>query len=83
MLELAADELAGLAFDAVEFDGAVIVLVVITGAGVLAGAVFAGLTLALLAGVSPQAIPNAPITRTAESAIAFFICLQTPIVLKD
>ena len=56
----------------VEFAGGGIVLVVITGAGVLAGV--DGLTLALLAGVSPQAIPNAPMTRTAESAITFFIC---------
>jgi hypothetical protein len=58
-----------------------IVLVVATGAGVLAGV--EGLVLALLAGVSPQAIPNAPRPRTAESTITFFICLRTPIFLKD
>jgi hypothetical protein len=58
-----------------------IVLVVATGAGVLAGV--EGLVLALLAGVSPQAIANAPRPRTAESTITFFICLRTPIFLKD
>jgi hypothetical protein len=56
----------------VEFDG--IVFAGVMGGGVFAGMVFVlvGFTLALLA-ASPQAIPNAPITRTAESAIAFFI----------
>jgi hypothetical protein len=65
--------------DVVMFDG--IGAVVETGAGVLAGV--EGLVLALLAGVSPQAIPNAPRLRTAESTITFFICLRTPIFLKD
>ena len=50
----------------------VMVLVVATGAGVLAGV--EGLVLALFAGVSPQAMPNAPNPRTAESTITFFIC---------
>jgi len=58
-----------------------IVLVGATGACGLAGV--EGLVLALLAGVSPQAIPNAPRPRTAESTITFFICLRTPIFLKD
>lgn len=31
------------------------------------------LALALFAGASPQAMPNAPITRTADRAINFFI----------
>jgi hypothetical protein len=30
---------------------------------------------ALFAGVSPQAIPSAPITRIADRAITFFITL--------
>ena len=55
---------------AVEFEG--IVFAGVIGGGVFAGMVLAGFMLALLA-ASPQAIPNAPITRTAESAIAFFI----------
>jgi hypothetical protein len=58
----------------VEFDGIVFAGVC---AGVLAGIVFmlvlAGLVLALFVADSPQAIPSAPIARTAESAIAFFI----------
>ena len=56
-----------------------IVLVVATGAGVLAGV--EGLVLALLAGVSPQAIPIAPNTRTADKAIIFFI-KDSPIFSK-
>jgi hypothetical protein len=85
MLEFVVDVLAGLtpevfAIVEPEVELVAIVLVVATGAGVLAGATFAGLVLALLAGVSPQAMPNAPITNTAESAITFFICLQTPIL---
>jgi hypothetical protein len=66
--------------DVVMLDG--IVLVVETGAGVLAGVVGL-LAFMLLAGVSPQAIPNAPRPKTAESTITFFICLRTPIFLKD
>jgi membrane glycosyltransferase len=61
----------------------IVVLVVATGAGVLAGIVLvlAGfVVLALFVAASPQAIPNAPNPRTAESAITFFICLQTPIL---
>ena len=78
---LFADGLIALLLDDVVFmlDG--IAAVVETGAGVLAGV--EGLVLALLAGVSPQAIPNAPRPRTAESTITFFICLRTPIFLKD
>jgi len=81
---LFADGLIELLFDAVLPD--VVMLddigaVVVTGAGVLAGV--EGLMFALLAGVSPQAIPNAPRPRTAESTITFFICLRTPIFLKD
>jgi hypothetical protein len=63
-------------------------------AGALAaGAFVAGATLvvagllALFAGAfvaaSPHAIPKAPITRTAESAINFFILFKTPIFLKE
>jgi len=37
------------------------------------GATFAGLAGVLFAGASPQAIPRAPITRTVESKITFFI----------
>ena len=78
---LFADGLIALLLDDVVFmlDG--IAAVVETGAGVLAGV--EGLMFALLAGVSPQAIPNAPRPRTAESTITFFICLRTPIFLKD
>jgi hypothetical protein len=66
----------------VVFPGVMVFIgVVATAIGVLAGV--EGLVLALLAGVSPQAIPNAPSPRTAESKITFFICLQTPIFLKD
>jgi hypothetical protein len=65
------------------FDVEVEVFVVVTGGAVFVGAivfvvvvvlvvVFVLVVLALLA-ASPQAIPNAPITRTAESAINFFI----------
>ena len=78
--------IALLLFDDVELPDVVIldgiVLVVETGAGVLAGVVGL-LAFMLLAGVSPQAIPNAPRLRTAESTITFFICLRTPIFLKD
>jgi hypothetical protein len=68
-----------------EFDVFVMLLgmlVVATGAGVLAGITLTGLLvlLALFEAASPQAIPKAPSPRTAESAIAFFICLQTPIL---
>ncbi len=70
------------------FDGAeVIVLVLETGAGVVTDTgvdVLAGLFAgALLAGVSPHAIPKALSPRTAESTITFVIFLQTPIFLKD
>jgi hypothetical protein len=56
---------------------------VLTGAGVAVftmAVLFAGLltlTLVLVA-ASPQAMPRALMPRTAESAITFFICLQTP-----
>jgi hypothetical protein len=72
-------------FDEVELDGIVLAGVI---AGVLAGIVFmlvlAGLVLALFVADSPQAIPSAPITRTAESAIAFFIVVYKLLFcLKD
>jgi len=38
--------------------------------------------LLLLAALSPQVAPSAPIARTAESAITFFITVKTPIFLK-
>jgi len=45
-----------------------------TGAVLVIAELLAGLlVLALFVAASPQAIPNAPITRTAESAINFFI----------
>jgi len=45
--------------------------------------VFAGLTGVLFAADSPHAIPSAPITRTVESKITFFIFIfQTPVVFS-
>ncbi len=63
----------------------VVVVVVFTGAGVavFAGATFAGLLVALLAGAaSPQAIPIAPSAKTVESTITFFIILLSSSKLK-
>lgn len=56
---------------------------VIAGAGVLTGATFTAILLALLAvvlvGASPQAIPRALNPRTVENTITFVILFKTPI----
>jgi len=41
------------------------------------------LVFALFVAASPQAIPKALITRTADRAITFFISIDSPVVFKD
>ena len=45
--------------------------------------VFIRLTFVLLAVVSPHAIPKALSPRTVESAITFFILIDSPVFFKD
>lgn len=51
-------------------------------AGVAGLTAFVFVLFALLAGASPQAIPKEPITRTADSAIIFFITIDSPVCLR-
>jgi hypothetical protein len=83
---------AGLALLLPLVDGAVdapLLLPLVVGAAVVAAgeAVAAGLVLVLvfaLGAVPPsQAIPKAPNTKTVESAITFFIYLNSPVFFKD
>lgn len=70
-----------LVFGAFAFGAVTLVagVAVLTGTGVDGAVLFAGLLFAgALFAVSLQAIPNVPITRTAESKITFFILLKTP-----
>jgi hypothetical protein len=49
----------------------------------IAFAALLALAALLLAALSPQAIPRAPIARTAERAITFFISKNSPVFFKD
>jgi hypothetical protein len=69
-------------FDAALDAGEVIGTGLMTGDATTTGEL-TGLALFALLAPSLQAIPRAPKPRTVESKITFFICLQTPVFLKD
>jgi hypothetical protein len=59
----------------------------VTGAGVdgaaVAGGLFVLVVFVVLVAPPSQAIPKAPKTKTVESAITFFISLNSPVFFKD